>query len=108
MTNEEIRIAIAESLGFKTFDRGILFWTGRKCENGFVEIIGNYPESLDACAEFERTLTDPVDRANYIAALIRIVLSGDEKLVYTVAFDIVTATPLQRCQAYLNVKGLWK
>ncbi|WP_206689601.1 hypothetical protein, partial [Streptococcus pseudopneumoniae] len=56
MTNAEIRIEVAESLGMTGVWPGG-YWNGRDA-SGKLTPVPNYPESLDACAEFEAMLTD--------------------------------------------------
>ena len=93
MKNEEINIAIAESLGWKTIE-GI--WVGPKNWKG--EEVPKYAESLDACAEFERTL-ELRDLADYSYKLMDIT---------NTTYEAITATARQRCEAYLRVKGNWR
>ena len=60
LTNEEIRIKIAKSLGWVKCgyygDEQHSTFSGITPHGGRHEI-NNYPESLDACKEFEKTLT---------------------------------------------------
>lgn len=70
--------------------------------------IPNYPlpASLDACAEFERTLQGEVFE-QYYAALFN-VLNWDNKFWGKQRdLEMIRATALQRCEAYLRVKGKW-
>jgi hypothetical protein len=57
-----------------------------------------YTTSLDACAEFERTL-EGNDLSEYVYELT----NGDLDNFYTVSSD-----PLKRCEAFLKAKGIWK
>lgn len=112
MTTVQINVAIAESLG----------WTkiGRK-GFGSTQIVGampkepywnftplpNYCNSLDACADFERTL-GAAQHWQFRQALWHITeakdgeVNGEEH-----NRRYCSATALQRCEAYLRVKGLW-
>ena len=115
MTNDEIRIRIkiAESLGWKC---GCLDWSGyhvvdpQGVKRGWAgleavanEALPNYPESLDACAEFERTLALE-EQSRYTLNLWERLIG--EPHIFKDSFKFVTATPLQRCLAYLKTKGL--
>lgn len=113
LTSEEIRIKIAESLGveFVKWGKDWMLITapcmidpiriklnGRTLEEGkrdFVSALPNYPESLDACAEFEKT--NWAEHKAYLRNLIDLCQTPE---------DAITATPLQRCLAYLKTKGI--
>ena len=58
----------------------------------------NYAESLDACREFENFKTGEEWR-EYIDTLTEIC---------DVYNDPIVATPLQRCEAFLRLKGQWE
>lgn len=111
MTNEEIRIKVAEKMGWKQIEvfessfadpskqvsRG-LKWHHPK---GFECHLPNFPESLDACREFECTLPEGnglESRVAYCNILMRVCGSHAA---------CVFATPKQRCEAYLRLKGKW-
>lgn len=75
-----------------------------------LDSLPNYPYDLNACAEFERLL-DGRDVGQYLAELWFLILRDNQKdKQYEEAreFAKVTATPLQRCEAFLRVKGKWK
>lgn len=124
LTDEEIRIKVAEAMGLEIIHdpRGPidtrpspysikrkLFYTPaaagvrRKSwpKASAVPIIPNYPESLDACAEFEKTLTTE-QRHDYVRALRHITEAWDAMPEFTTTF----ATARQRCLAYLKTKGI--
>lgn len=63
----------------------------------------NYPESLDACAEFEKSLTD-AEQPRYAINLWEQLTGAPH--VFKDSFKFVTATARQRCIAYLKVKGI--
>ena len=67
------------------------------------ESIPNFHSSLDACAEFEKTLTTEKDRRAYKLALVKASTDGKGDWLTQ-----IIATAPQRCEAYLRVKGLWK
>ena len=113
LTNEEIRIKVAESLGAKwhsvlttpKIERLVLAfrqWTdlganrwdlpdGRALSHD----VPNYPEDLNACAEFEKTLTDK-ELWQIDAILFNL---PDCRAPFV-------ATARQRCLAYLKTKGI--
>lgn len=92
MTDEEIRIKVAEACGEETV----------------FNLHPNYPEDLNACAEFETTLTDE-EQTHYTAQLIAQcgeVARESRNLKFVRLFYQITATARQRCLAYLKTKGL--
>jgi hypothetical protein len=109
MTNEEIRIKVAEALGWKSpfNEREWLHGSGPEGEDVYGKFVGtdpcgdreqvpNYPFDLNACAEFEKTLTD--QEHNRCRAHI-----------YSMTFnprECFSATARQRCIAYLKTKGI--
>lgn len=83
---------------------------------GKYEAPPDYPTSLDACAEFEAGLK-PHERDIYAGILCdilnpcRIVGYGDPEngspqLAWPGVWQVATATPEQRCRAFLAVKGV--
>ena len=117
VTNDKIKIQVAEAIGLDTTtkticpfckgntpyeagdDYGITIWAEcKKCNNtGKVEPyhtgLPNYPEDLNACAEFEATLTD--DKWDMYCEN----LGGSLRAC-------ASATARQRCIAYLKTKGI--
>lgn len=74
----------------------------------------NYVGSRDACLEFEERLS-PLHQEEYIHIL------QDVALIYLIGyveenyreclrkgFELATASPLHRCEAYLKLRGLWR
>lgn len=109
MTPEEINTAIAESLGWTVFHGTLCAVVQDKNGEPEPEPIAPLPDyhaSLDACAEFEATLTTPFDM-NCYAALVFDQLSEVDQ-TGELDFCMITATAPQRCKAYLKLKGLWK
>jgi hypothetical protein len=124
LTNEEIRIKIAESLGkfrIKPLKRttrkgkddpnGVRIWYCDEHHGGAATYaeIPNYPESLDACTEFEKTLLTEEDQTDYWVHLIMIcgAEAREKKDINRIGtFYQITATPKQRCFAYLRTKKL--
>ena len=129
MTPQSINTAIAESLGWdmdpvETREWGSrgqwCVWRGTMMPKTMLQrqwcvsrgtmtpktMLPNYHSSLDACAEFEATLTTPFDK-NCYAALVFDQLSEVDQ-TGELDFCMITATAPQRCEAYLKLKGLWK
>lgn len=117
MTNEQIRIKIAESLGlFRTMPlkrttrrgnedpKGVKLWYCSEHHGGAAtyDEVPNYPESLDACAEFEKTLTE-LEFEEYFD-----ILESQVPLARPQAKrrHVCSATSLSRCLAYVELKGL--
>lgn len=129
MTDEQINIAIAESIGYKAVRDSYGHWDLTHPAIG-IEVKGwfaredayrdapNYTASLDACAEFEAKITSNAERSEYVWCLNSIhptadIHSPDEcgrdylKDLQLEVFDIATCTPRQRCEAYLRTIGKW-
>lgn len=103
MTPEAIRIAVAKAMGWTEIGPCTCLASpkGRDPANGIVHHIPNYLESLDACAEFEKTLK-PEEWGDYCGHIN----SASEKIAMHVA--LCFAAPPERCPAFLKVKGLWE
>lgn len=108
MTNNQIRIAVAEECGWVR--QGLylippLNYNGDR-DKALKQDCPNYPESLDACAEFEKTIASLKDGASNPMY--------DPEYVYESNLCSLnkgkawSATPLQRCEAFLRLKGKWK
>lgn len=99
MTDNEIREALAETQGYERRADG--FWR----EVGHVGSCGipDYPSDLNACAQFEATLSRD-ERITYRKFLYLVVLDDPNNPDNDTTF----ATPPQRCEAFLRVKGLWR
>jgi len=121
MTDTEINIAIAESLGWTdikeffndNFDhpndyrdeiRGLSPFGCRR-------EIHDYTASLDACAEFEAKLKENgakwVTYCNTLALLCG-GLRTDDGGSFVSHMTAIDAPPNQRCEAYLRTLGEWK
>lgn len=126
MTNQEIIIAVAESLGWKMNDHpdtqeSIKGWTHPtpwvlKPDNtqAMIHDIPDYPNDLNACVVFERAL-DHSEYCRYrstLYCLVRPIEDANEfnnnRLCYQQDRDYLSATAHQRCEAYLKCRGLWK
>ena len=105
LTDEEIRIKVAKSIGWVDIWKrqcghnlgapGAFDWVGREKPGGAEYVLPNYPEDLNACAEFEKTLTN--EELWQIDAILFNLPDCRAPFV---------ATARQRCLAYLKTKGL--
>lgn len=117
MTPERIRIKVAEAMGWTGpfVEREWLREYGPEGEDVWGKCVGtnpqwerdqvpNYPFDLNACAEMEMALnwdeqlSTEADRYRYELTKV---CGNDRDLIHV-------ATALQRCEAYLRVKGLWE
>ena len=108
MTDEQINIAIAESLGWTEIsDWKAAGINGLHPSGQWTEVIPNYTADLNACHEFEKTLDDK-QLARYAQQIIgsarREMNIPDHESHYPVPF-IISATARQRCEAYLITLG---
>jgi hypothetical protein len=97
--NQQIRIAVAEAMGRMKWSTGLPIKTIH-CD------VPDYPADLNACAEFEVTLSE-YDRVRYYRALRSLILPECEKrgMPDFIANRILSATALQRCVAFLSIKN---
>lgn len=110
MTDEQINIAIAESLGFMR-DKIADYW--RKDGACFfiedphhLRQLPNYTADLNACHEFEKMLDDELD-LDYSQNLESV--TGTRWSANN-SYDMSkyrSATARQRCEAYLRTIGKW-
>lgn len=111
MTNEEINIAIAESLGLIRHPNsdwkrhGVQIWFEKDGETRCK--LPNYAADLNACHEFEKALDE------MLAVHIRGVgVCTKAEIYYDMLGGLcdqpVRATARQRCEAYLRTIGKWK
>lgn len=98
-SGEELRVMVAETQGFKDVQVGP--WYGY-VENGDAKAVPNYPEDLNACAVFERKMTDE-DAEAYLEHLN--VACGADVEKGESSFVPYFATARQRCVAFLMAKG---
>ena len=109
MTDEQINIAIAESLGWESCgmaSTGKLM--GYKTEEW--EQVPDYTADLNACHEFEKFITeDTADLNGYANNLTKIaapsVCYGEYSCTET--FALLHATARQRCETYPKTIGKW-
>jgi len=110
LTNEEIRIKLAESLAWRKTPFGDSMENHPRTWRTLSDL-PNYPESLDACAEFRKTLTD-TEKERYVWWLNHLHPSADihyselQKDVRREVFDLIDVKPIEHCVAYLKMKEL--
>ena len=98
LTDDEIRIKVAEAMGWDKVYKGPEpdnRWISPCGRYKTLEEIPNYPLDLNACAEFEKTLTDK-ELWQIDAILFNL---PDCRAPFV-------ATARQRCLAYLKTKGI--
>ena len=114
MTPDEIRIAVAECCGWQQHKYNRAYCSCPSTPKGAAILwptgLPNYPASLDACAEFEKTLTfnfnaekNGSEWMDYLEWLGYCGENNTSELA-----RLILATPLQRCEAFLRVKGKWR
>lgn len=109
MSDDETRAAIAEKCGYSSIRQDAPLWFEDLGQNRFVP---DYPNDLNACHEFEKTLfNDPgkwPDFAEQLTVVCFGVKTGLNDLGHIKAAYVAHATARQRCEAFLRVHGLWK
>ena len=117
MNPQQINRAIAESLGWHSIEKeGLGSLYGNTYDSSDRKPVPRFHDSLDACRLFEEKLITQKERVFYLQALAKVVLrdKNSELLAKggtTIAClidNLLFTTPLQRCEAYLRMKGLWK
>ena len=110
MTKEQINIAIAESLGWSIFHRNdkgeIKSWKhpdGSIWQEPWVPL--RFTEDLNAMHEVEKSIIDPRKMLDYFNHLSR--YNDPDARSIQDSFNIITATALQRAEAYLRTIGKW-
>ena len=127
MTHEQMRIAVAEACGLDVIheaagpeDRPDAWKTGyftpkaasdrrkRWPSSAYVMQVPNYPADLNACAEIVAAL-DPSEKFRMTCEMLDILgIRDDQTPEPSEVFDLMNATALQRCEAFLKTKGLWR
>jgi hypothetical protein len=104
MTNEQIRTAVAEALGFEARYKyggsgaSLTWWVKGEKEFDLFSL-PKFDSCLNACHEMEKALND-VEHVEFRNELLRI--CGFNYRSY------ISATAQQRAEAFLKTKGLWK
>jgi hypothetical protein len=103
MTNEKINAAIAETCGWTKIN--VEHRSGISPTNGLMmgaEFFPNYCTDLNAMHEAERSLHEPL-REMYVCKLLGKVADSP-----TYLWDILTAHPRSRAEAFLKTLGKWE
>ncbi len=112
MTNQEINERVAKLCGWTNIAPCTCKIELRgKDPNGCSGHILNYAESLDACREFESGISGSEDVSLYEHYLGEITESDSLAIRRSFVGDrmkLIRATPLQRCEAFLRLKGQWE
>lgn len=101
MTLDQLRIAVAESLGWHSIHHGGISPLGNtpdmvRTVEAYQKIIPNYPTSLDACREgFEK------DAPEAYWQQLDLIASKDDDNLFQRAVAMAKSTPEQRCRAWL-------
>jgi hypothetical protein len=113
MTDEEIRIKVAETMGWKP-DPETKFWYAlgpdeilAGFKDGIVSPLPDYLNDLNACSEFEAMLTDD-ELWEYSKLLMdyRQAANGFPLASRSEVLKLQKATAAQRCIAFLKTKGV--
>jgi hypothetical protein len=119
MTREEMRIAVAEHLGWKIVNRKSRIFGN---ENDFqgcsavADLYGEDPEgrtdwipdfaySLDAMYEAEMTLDKVEQYGKFCSTLFEVIQRDDKEAGF---IEAISADPEQRAEAFLKTVGKWK
>ncbi len=112
MTNKEINERVAKLCGWKNVPVDRIFFHGSSemwespGKGEFHETFPNYTESLDACREFMSKI-DEKERDEFCMAVCQL-----ERIhpffEYEFWWAIINITPLERCEAFLRLKGQWE
>ena len=98
LTDEEIRIKVAEAVGFTNINS--VCWRGHL--SGYEKRIPNYPEDLNAMHEAEKVFTEGQMGA-YAYVLLETTGFREKSGVW-----LFHATARQRAEAFLRTLNLWK
>lgn len=107
MTNEQINERIAKLCGWKVSSNNEVWRSpdSKTIQNG----PPSYHSSLDACREFESKLTGD-DRSLYMDILYLFISDPGEDFTdsdFDNKWAMFNSTPIQRCEAFLLMKGQW-
>lgn len=119
MTKDEIRVAIAKACGWEVYLRDDVHYTAISPQGDItttyaLDALPDYCKDLNAMHETEKTL-NMNERYSYGEQLRTMLIPdcvGPKGGHYTPngfgIFDISNATAIQRAEAFLRAKGLWK
>lgn len=117
LTDEQLNSMVAEAMGWrnprpgypvghKLYDPSVIYMDG---PNGELSRPSRFSTSLDACTTFEATITSKVLQAQYAEEVVQRVnyeRDGQHRFIGASDFHRITATPRQRCIAFLRMKGV--
>lgn len=109
LTDEEIRIQVAEAMGWHEEKEPVgsanasAWWHNNDRYPSYLMPVPNYPADLNACAEFEKSLTEE-EHLRYRVRLWNVVITEGDETTWDRQF--ISATARQRCLAYLKTKEL--
>lgn len=110
LTDDEIKSLIRKSQGWTELKEGPHPYGWRLGDEWhYLHNVPNYPGSLDACAEFEKTLTTEEQQEYFYQLNEEVGLVSPRSPAWLLewsVFKLVTATARQRCLAYLKTKGI--
>lgn len=113
LTDEQLNALVMAALGYVWFDpRGIMpYWQFPSDRNKDLVAYSapKFSTSRDACATFEETITEKVEQSAYAEKVIQAVNEqrhGEHRFIGASDFDRITATPRERCIAFLRMKGV--
>lgn len=117
MTPDQIRIAVAECLGWRMIqpwgDDGFIWFSPHAKDAFDYDQPPDYPNDLNACSEMRKYLTTISDKASFARTLYDIstkcvgVCSGSGAY-WDGIFELIDESPLNQCIAFLHVKGKWQ
>lgn len=108
MTNDTIRIAIAERLGYRRFDSPSDTINFFHPDGKSTCRLKDYPNDLNACAEFEKTAEH-----EYWFTLYKVINSSGRELKTEILhgdqgwINLAQAFPKERCEVFLQLHNLW-
>ena len=110
MTPNEINAAIAEIRGWIKFyeegdDEGTGKWFWHR-GNENLSAPPDYYHSLDACAEFERTMTDTRQMEAYVFYVKQII--GRPDVIFNLDYCMIVLPPQIKCEAFLRMHNKWR
>lgn len=103
LSDDELRVKVAAACGWKRITTDG-FFIGESPNGGGFQGLPNYPSSLDACSSFERTMNDAQwnSYAPALGALCRVNVHHFNGSII-VARALITASPRERCIAFLSI-----
>lgn len=127
LSPDELRVRVAELMGLKVVDVPLIpnqvdrraYFTPQAAQalykvyprGATVKGVPPFHTSLDSCREFEDAMTDEERRryASNLGGLLNcgalIYRTGPSSHAEEMAFTLIHATPLQKCQAYILTKA---